>query len=328
MKLVNVTGALLAAMVILRAAYRVEPTLIQLAYVLLGTSVVLDSITPPLLVRAWFPDEARMRANALVGVVTLGIPVAAWPLAGYLSSLWGSSGLLALAASGFAGKSVLAYVTLPTKAIQPDESLTMDSEESVPVHYAPLLFMVVLALAWLGFLQVAVPAMVDRLPAPGTVYGWYGGLFSLGMAAGAGTLFVIGNRLESARSLTFAGLLLPVGAVLYTLPGVAALLTAGAVYGLGLGAVQTAGATYLQKVVSKLALARVLAWVTSATAAASMIGAFLAGQLLELHVQLATGLAVALTVIIIFWNVSGRARTSHPIHRDWRSRLWRSKERR
>jgi len=323
---INAVAAALAALVILRTACRTEPAWIQFSYLLLGTNAVLDGITPSLLVRAWFPEETRMRANALVGMVTLGVPVVAWPLAGHLSGSGSPIAVLGLAASGYLGKAVLAYAALPRRAVQPDEPLPAAGERPALPHYAPLLFIVVLAMVWLGYLQVAVPVMVEHLPAPGAVYGWYGGLFSLGMAAGAGTLFVVGNRAEPARALGLAGFFLPLGVVLYALPGIAALLAAGAVYGFGLGAVQTAGATYLQKVVPRPALARVLAWVTSAAAAASLAGAALAGLVLNRHARLALVVVVLQIVAAAFWGF-GRGDARNAVQRGPGARPRPSKKR-
>jgi len=283
---INAVGAVASAIVLFQASRHAEPGLIQLAYVLLGINVVLDSTSPLLLVRAWFPPMARMRANALAGVVTLGVPVVAWPLAGLVSELLGSPAVLAFAALGFLLKALLSYTAIPaSKALSAE-----DEEASGDVvgfrSYAPLFLIVLIALAWLGYLQVAVPSLLDRLPSAESIYGWYGGLFSLGMAAGAGALFAIGNRWE---------------------------------------AVQTAGATYLQSVVPQASLARVFTWMSSATSAASMLGAYLAGRLLEAHVLLAGGVAILLAMATLLFWVFGNVRL---LPRGLRLRPWPLKERR
>ncbi len=327
---INAAGAAATALVLFQAARHAEPALIQLAYVLLGVNVVLDSTSPSLLVKAWFPQMVRMRANAIVGVVTLGVPVVAWPLAGLISGPLGSNVVLGIAALGFLSKGLLAFVAIPAGAV-----LSKEGEEDAGgwprvLSYAPLLLIVVVALGWLGYLQVAVPSMVNRFPGAETVYGWYGGLFSLGMAGGAGALFAAGNRLEPARALGFAGLLLPAAVLMYAVPGTGWLLAAGGVFGLGLGAVQTAGATYLQEVIPQASLARVLTWMSSATSAASMLGAYLAGLLLEAHVLFAIGVAVLLTAAdLLFWRF-GQEKAPHAVPRCLKLRLWlwRAKERR
>ncbi len=322
---VNAVGAVASALVLFQASRHAEPGLIQLAYVLLGINVVLDSTSPALLVRAWFPPMARMRANALAGVVTLGVPVVAWPLAGLVSELLGSPAVLAFAALGFLLKTLLSYTAIPaSKALSAEDEEA--SGDAVGFRsYAPLFLIVLIALAWLGYLQVAVPSLLDRLPSAESIYGWYGGLFSLGMAAGAGALFAIGNRWEPVRALGFSGFLLSIAALMYAGPGTGWLLAAGAAYGLGLGAVQTAGATYLQSVVPQASLARVFTWMSSATSAASMLGAYLAGRLLEAHVLLAGGVAILLAMAtLLFWTF-GNVRL---LPRGLRLRPWPLKERR
>jgi len=323
---INAAGAAAATLILFQAARYAEPALIQLAYVLLGINVVLDSTSPSLLVRAWFPRAARMRANAIVGVVTLGVPIVAWPLAGLISELLGSDTVLGLAALGYLFKALLAFAAIPAKAFLPEEGGGEEGGEACAVSYAPLLLLVLVALVWLGYLQVAVPSMIHRLPGAETVYGWYGGLFSLGMATGAGALFVAGNRLEPARALGFAGFLLSIAVLMYAVPGTAWLLAAGGVFGLGLGALQTAGATYLQEVTPQASLARVLTWMSSATSAASMLGAYLAGLLLEAHVLFAIGVMVLLTAAdLLFWKF-GREKTLHTAPHGLRLRLWPFKE--
>jgi len=326
---VNVSGAVAAMIAILQTSLHMEPALIQLAYVLLGINVVLDSTTSPLLVRAWFPQKERMRANALVGMITLGIPIVAWPLAGFISSLLGSTAVLGFATVGFLVKAVVSFVAIPPRAFQIGRNRVSSDKKPSIFSYAPLLLIVLVALGWLGYLQVAVPAMVDRLPRPETVYGWYGGAFSLGMAAGAGTLFVAGNRIEPTRALGLAGFLLPAAVLMYTIPSIGFLLAAGGMYGLGLGVVQTAGATYLQEVFPESVLALVLTWVTSATAAASMVGAAVAGLILEQHVRLAIWVAALQASAVVLWGF-GRGNSFRVLGHDLKTRLslWSSKERR
>ncbi|WP_456411822.1 hypothetical protein [Oceanithermus sp.] len=316
---INAAGAATATLILLWLSVHAAPLLIQLAYVLIGINVVLNSTTPSLLVRAWFPQAEWMKANALVGVVTLGIPVVAWPVAGFISGLLGYNFVLRLAALGFLAVALLAFTAIPAGVLLLEEG-GEETDGRLPVlSYAPLLLIVLVALAWLGYLQVAVPALLDRFPGAAAIYGWYGGLFSLGMAAGAGALFAAGNRLEPVRALGFSGFLLTAAVLTYIAPGTGWLLAAGGAYGLGLGAVQTAGATYLQEVVPQNLLARVLTWMSSATAAASMLGAYLAGRLLEAHVLLAVGVAVLLAMAtLLFWTF-GQVRL---LPHGMRLRLW------
>jgi MFS family permease len=113
---------------------------------------------------------------------------------------------------------------------------------------------------------------------------------------------------------------------MYAVPGTAWLLAAGGVFGLGLGALQTAGATYLQEVTPQASLARVLTWMSSATSAASMLGAYLAGLLLEAHVLFAIWVMVLLTAVdLLFWKF-GREMALHTAPRGLKLRLWPFKE--
>ncbi|GEM89126.1 hypothetical protein ODE01S_05600 [Oceanithermus desulfurans NBRC 100063] len=244
-----------------------------------GAVGVLEGVVGPLLVAAGRAEREWTRANAVLTAVGLGLPVAVWPLAGTLTQRTGL-GVALGAAAALLGVRALGLARLgPARgAFSPAPPAARGSGLRSPVRFWPLGVALAGAFSLLGYLQVKVPLWLDAQGLGPQALGGYGAAFSGGMLLGAAGVWALGFVREG-RLLRGALLLAMSGALGLTAPTGLRLVAGAALLGAGLSGVQAAGTTLLQRRLTGVALGAAVGWIAGAGAAATALGAVLAGLL-------------------------------------------------
>ncbi len=272
----------LAALVFLGAAgfgSRVPGAAALAVYGFAGAVGVLEGVVGPLLVAAGRAEREWTRANAVLTAVSLGLPVAVWPLAGTLTQRAGL-GVALGAAAALLGVRALGLARLgPVRgAFSPALPAGRGSGPRSLARFWPLGVALAGAFSLLGYLQVKVPLWLDAQGRGPQALGSYGAAFSGGMLLGAAGVWALGFVQED-RLLRGALLLAALGALGLTDPVGLRLAAGAALLGAGLSGVQAAGTTLLQRRLTGVALGAVVGWIAGAGAAATALGAALAGLL-------------------------------------------------
>ncbi|WP_457632995.1 hypothetical protein [Oceanithermus desulfurans] len=272
-------------------------------YLTAGALNVLEGIVAPLLVAAR-SERSWTRANALLAALGMGLPLFVWPAAGALAQRWGLPAALAAAGSCFALRAWSLVFAVPPQA---------GSRAANPVRAAglgplrdlwPLGLALAAAMGLLGYLQAAVPVMLQARGSGPAALGIYGAAFSGGMLAAAALVWAAGGGRERP-SLAAALFSLFAGSLILTRPGGWGLYVGAAWLGAGLAGLQAVGTTLLQRRLAKESLGAAVAAVTGIGAAAMLLGAGLAGLLAGAWTPLAPGLAAAWALVGLVGAVSG-----------------------
>ena len=242
-------------------------------YLVLGTANAWEGVVGPV-VAGGEAEPARMRANAALAGVGLGLPALLGPLAGWLAGRVGLGAALGLAAALFA----LRALSLVGWAPPHFERRRAAAPAGALRALAPYALALLAAVVALGYLQVRLPPWFEARGLGAVALGAYNGALSGGMLLGAALAGGPWARRPGRAGLAgFAALALGLAGL--SLPAPAGVIAAAGVLGLGLALVQTLGLTELQARLGAAELAGVSAAMTAATALAMAAGALLGGGL-------------------------------------------------
>lgn len=251
-----------------------------LVYLAAGAVNALEGIASPQLVAAWTKECDWTQANALLAALGMGLPLAAWPLAGAASQLWGLNVILIAAASLYAARALWLALAVDVHTPMQQNTYGIPRGFGVLKDLWALGLVILAAFLLLGYLQVKVPTLLEEWRLGPSAFGTYGATFSSGMLTGAVLVWKLGTRRE--RTVLVAALTsMLAGSLNLAWPDGIRLYTGAALLGAGLAGLQAAGTTLLQRRLGGNSLGATVAAISGASAATMVTGAILAGVLTE-----------------------------------------------
>ena len=274
-----------------------------LLYLALGGSSAAEGVLAPVFVQVSVGPDDRLRANATVAALSMGLPALLAPLAGWLAEQLGTAWTLGPAAVFFLLRA-LSLRGLPAAGEPAGRKAQKVQREKLSDLWPYALSLLAVATA-LGYLQVKLPVLLQARGLGAAALGVYNGAFSAGMLSGAALAWLGARRPGAVRGLGFAAAAL--GLACLALPRVGVITAAAAALGFGLAGLQSLGVTILQKRLVGGVLTAVTAGLTSLTALAMVAGGLAAGSLDGVwNPGLLLGLALAAAIAAVGVLPAGR----------------------
>jgi MFS family permease len=282
-------AALFAALGLLASSHHLSLIMIYLAAPLSGAIANFFYPASNVLLPQLAPKAQLARANSFIQAAMMGLPLVGYGLAGALVAMLGAGLTLLAAAPCFL---VLTLVTLgihfPPRA---DSSagagaflegiLSAVRQRLGNALLAFMLLVTFLLNLTLNMLNVIMPVTMLGLGKGAAGYGLFETLVSLGTLGGIGLVAATSSRLKPQRLLGVGYVFMAGGFVSLAVGGFGWALGGGAVTGVGLGMVEVSAMTFLQLLIPDGMRGKIMGLSLSAGALGLMLGATVAGQLVN-----------------------------------------------
>lgn len=310
-------AALFAVLGLLASSHHLSLIMIYLAAPLSGAIANFFYPASNVLLPQLVPESQLARANSFIQAAMMGLPLVGYGLAGALVAMLGADLTLLAAAPCFLVMFVALGIRFPPRA---DTSagtaallegiLSAVRQRMGNVLLAFMLLVTFLLNLSLNMLNVIMPVTMLGLGKGAAGYGLFETLVSLGTLAGIGLVAATSARLKPQRLMGVGYVFMAGGFVSLAVGGFGWSLVGGGIGGIGLGIVEVSAMTFMQLLIPGGMRGKIMGLSLSAGALGLMLGATVAGQLVNaMSNTVIFGVSAAIIVLLsLAWILLLRGR--------------------